>query len=773
MVFLESAIRTMEGFSSAIRKAIRTPLLWLAILYLCVGLAYALVTPLFEKPDEDGHYGYILYLRENYKLPPLIFSEGFPSEYKQPPLYYVVTSTLTGWLPGPADPDQLLATNPYMDFSVPGYRNDNRNVFLHPPYLTPLVLGARLVSLLFGLGTMLSSYYLALKLFHKDSLIPMATAAVVGFQPQFLYIATAVNNDAAMAFFATLVLTILVYRLERDDVPHFAILMGAILGLASITKVSGLVLFPLTSLALLIIHRGLSRALFRDGVVIVTVALLIGGWWYVRNGLLYGDPLSIGVHTSGDTPVRLFGSRIRHDLLSIEHTFWANLSRTFVGQIWLEKALVWWGRVSLGLLAVGLVLNWLNLPPWALDSRLQRSPWGFHTWFMLLSWPLTFLLLLITYWTQEGSWAYGRLLFPAVAPIALCLVLGWVCVFPPDWRRLSLTFGVGVVMIISSLLPALSICPMYHPWRKPDSEDLGQPVGTIYSDPDAGARVARLISYNLPEPYVSPGAYLPVELCWEPLGRTEVPYAVLVQLLDLSQLDAYGSPGVWGGRRTYPGLGNLPTDRWRLGEPFCDTILVHVSPVAPTPLGATIEIGFIEPETGKRLQASGPEGSPADMSVLRGIPILDAGDLPTSERESTYVIDQAIGLNRVIVSTPAPDDMTVTLVWQSLQPVTYDATVFVHLLEANGDLLAQVDRQPLDGQFPTSYWLPDQVITDTIRLSPLNDHYDTSTTLTVGMYTWPSLDRLPVLDSPGTLQPDNVIAIDIPSPLPGEKVVVP
>jgi hypothetical protein len=220
-------------------------------------------------------------------------------------------------------------------------------------------------------------------------------------------------------------------------------------------------------------------------------------------------------------------------------------------------------------------------------------------------------------------------------------------------------------------------------------------------------------------------------------------------------------------------LGNLPTDRWTLGEPFCDRILVHVSPVAPTPLGAAIEIGFIEPETGRRLQATGPQGSPADMSVLRGVAVLDTEDLPTGEPESAYVIDQAIGLNRVIVSPSATDDMVVTLVWHSLQPVTYDATVFVHLLEANGDLLAQVDRQPLDGQFSTSYWLPGQVVTDTISLSPANDHYNGPMTLAVGMYTWPSLERLPVLDSSGALQPDSAITIDIPPLLPGEEVTVP
>ena len=79
-------------------------------------------------------------------------------------------------------------------------------------------------------------------------------------------------------------------------------------------------------------------------------------------------------------------------------------------------------------------------------------------------------------------------------------------------------------MIVSSLLPALSIYPMYHPWHTSNSERLGQPVGTIYSDPDTGDQVAQLISYNLLESYVLPGAYLPIELCWDPLGRTEVPY---------------------------------------------------------------------------------------------------------------------------------------------------------------------------------------------------------------------------------------------------------
>jgi len=758
-------------------RIVRAPLFWLAVLYILVGIVYALVTPVLEKPDEDGHYGYILYLREHCALPPLTFSDGFPSEYKQPPLYYVLTSILTGWLPGVAEPDHLLATNPYMDFSVPGYREDNRNVFLHPPYMKPLILGARLVSLLFGLGTMVTSYYLASQLFPRQSMAPIATAAVVGFQPKFLYMTTAVNNDAAIVFFGTLVITILMVRLRGGHFARFAVLMGAILGLASITKVSGLVFFPLAGLALLFIHRGLRRPFFRDGVIILAVALLVGGWWYARNALLYNDPLSIGTHTSGYVTARPFGDRLGHILLSVEHTFWANPSRVFISQIWLDKIIVGWGRMSLAFLAFSMLFN----------RRFVRA--NTPTLIVLSSWPITFVLLLVVYWNQRFSWPYGRLLFPAIAPTALLFIVGWHFAFPLGWRRLALAFGAGTVVVVSVLVPFVSIYPLYHPWREWAGEPVEYPVGTVYIDAGTGTEVAQLIGYNLPERFAFPGSYLPVELCWEPLAQTNTPYAVFVHLLDLSQLDVHDSPGVWGGRRTYPGLGNLPTDRWPLGQPFCDKVLVEVSPEAPTPLGATIEIGFIDPETGTRLQATSAEGDPLSMAVVRGVPILPAGGLANAERPARYVLDKTIGLHQVQFSGISGGAITLTLTWQSLQPVPYDATVFVHLIGADespfggvypersrgtqGRLLAQVDRQPLDGRFPTSYWLPGQVVTDVVSLSSAPDTYNGPLVLDVGMYIWPSLERLSVVDASGIPQRDNVITINVPLPLSGEEVTAP
>jgi 4-amino-4-deoxy-L-arabinose transferase-like glycosyltransferase len=743
---------TRNGWISA-KQIAHFPLVWLAIVYIFLGAAYALVTPMLEKPDEEAHYGYIVYLRQHHALPPMVPSTNMLLfESKQPPLYYVVTAALTSWLPDVPDPNRLLTLNPYLDFSVPGYRNDNRNVYLHPPDMIPLFLGARLVSLLFGLGTMIVSYYTAAQLFPRNSLAPIATAVFVGFQPSFLYIATALNNDVAIAFLGAVVVALLTHRLQRGNSAYFAVSLGAVLGLDSITKVSGLVFFPLVALALLLIHRGLRPAFFRDLVVIGAVALLVGGWWYARNALLYNDPFTLRAHTQGlsQAASRPFWELFRRDLLDIEHTFWANLARSFISPIWLDEILVWWGRISLALAALSF---WLNY-------RAFRA--SLSVWVMLLSWPAVFVLLLLTYWARKSSWTFGRFLFPALAPMALLFAWGWQSVFPLRWRRAVVALNAGLMLSVSILNPFVSLYPLYHPSREQQAQQVQHSIGTIYTDPRTGKHIARLIGYNLPRPFATPGEYFPIELCWEPLGQTDVPYAMFVHLLDVSQLDGRGIPAIWGNRETYPGLGNRPTDRWRLDQEFCDTVLTQVSLTAPTPLGASLEVGFVDPKTRDLLQAVDAEGDPVDLAVIGRMPVLSPQGLPTVKQTPLYVLDNAIGLDLVQLASVSRDSMTLTLTWQSLQAVPYDATMFIHLTGTDGSIVAQVDRQPLNGRFPTSSWMPGQIITDSITL-PLSAQAQSSPlTLRLGMYTWPSMRRLPVVNASGSAQRDDAIVIDVP-----------
>ena len=80
--------------------------------------------------------------------------------------------------------------------------------------------------------------------------------------------------------------------------------------------------------------------------------------------------------------------------------------------------------------------------------------------------------------------------------------------------------------------------------------------------------------------------------------------------------------------------------------------------------------------------------------------------------------------------------------WRTTQPLSKDYTVFVHL-ERDGTIIAQDDRTPGAGYYPTSRWRPGDEITDT---HVLNAPYDpTGHRVWVGWYELVSMQHLRVL----------------------------
>ncbi|MBV8085299.1 MAG: hypothetical protein JO247_10850 [Chloroflexi bacterium] len=79
----------------------------------------------------------------------------------------------------------------------------------------------------------------------------------------------------------------------------------------------------------------------------------------------------------------------------------------------------------------------------------------------------------------------------------------------------------------------------------------------------------------------------------------------------------------------------------------------------------------------------------------------------------------------------------ITLQWVCLAPVDVDYTIFVHVLDSSGNVIAQHDSGPLEGHYPTSLWDTGETITDSIELPiPSGEH------LEVGLYAQPSGQRL-------------------------------
>ena len=112
----------------------------------------------------------------------------------------------------------------------------------------------------------------------------------------------------------------------------------------------------------------------------------------------------------------------------------------------------------------------------------------------------------------------------------------------------------------------------------------------------------------------------------------------------------------------------------------------------------------------------------------------------------------------LLAPTLAPGStITVRLYWQSNAPIPSDNTIFLHLYPAGTTEvapLAQHDGAPCAGSYPTSRWHSAETVSDDHPLILPTDFVGENLMIAVGVYTWPTLERLPLTAGSGVL-PDN------------------
>lgn len=86
------------------------------------------------------------------------------------------------------------------------------------------------------------------------------------------------------------------------------------------------------------------------------------------------------------------------------------------------------------------------------------------------------------------------------------------------------------------------------------------------------------------------------------------------------------------------------------------------------------------------------------------------------------------------------NQVKVTLVWQALAEVSLAYTAYVHLLDGDGEIVAQLDRQPQG--YPTSDWRPGEVVVDTYTIDLPDDRTSGSFSLRTGFYDLATLAGL-------------------------------
>jgi hypothetical protein len=135
---------------------------------------------------------------------------------------------------------------------------------------------------------------------------------------------------------------------------------------------------------------------------------------------------------------------------------------------------------------------------------------------------------------------------------------------------------------------------------------------------------------------------------------------------------------------------------------------------------------------------------------------------PAAEEPSqtgTAVVGDQIELTGLdLPKTDAAPGETVplTLFWQARQPIAQNLKVFVHLLSAEGSLIAQRDSEPVAGQRPTSTWAPGESIVDRYGILLPGDLPAGDYQLVAGLYDPATGARLPVVARTGGAATDSL-----------------
>jgi 4-amino-4-deoxy-L-arabinose transferase-like glycosyltransferase len=701
-------------------------------------LLHGWATPLFEAPDEVWHYAYIRWLAEGHGLPPMDSDvSGAGQEVAQPPLYYSIAALLSAPFPDD-DLESLFWHNPNFGYQASGIEPDNKNWLIHTEHehfpwqgsvLTVHV--TRLTSLIFGLVTVAASWGLGYETF-GDQRGALFTAALVAFQPQFVFISSVLSNDSAAAALSALSLWLAVRMLRKGVTLRRTLLTGAVVGLAILTKTSALLLIPLVGLALpwAVWHEHHSwKQLVVPLSLYATVVLALGSWWYLRNYVLYGDLLGISSHinTPWGRPETIPLVELLPELPLLIRSFWGAYG---------------WGHVFWpDPVYILLTLGTLFYVTRALYTAIRTQCWSAitrDTLFLAISW-LVLIVAALLRWMQQVEAPHGRLLFPALSAWALILAAGMRSRQKSEW------IGRGFLMsmaVLTMLAPGARILATFTPPRLRAPEAVMsqiQPVDLTYGGS------ARLLGVNVEPKRVLAGEDLHVEACWEAISPMKKDYSVFVQVLGPENVQI-------ASRRTYPGLGRFPTSLWPEGRAFCDTYRMEIAAWAEAPLRYQIEVGLFNAESMERLPVVNANGTTVNVPIVDNVIVEPTDDEERPDQKAIAHLGEDIALQSYNVSptVQAGEILTVTLEWEALTQIKSDRIAFVHLWSPGASKpLTQSDAPPRNGWYPTSVWQAGDRVPDTHRLRLPPDLAPGHYPLWAGMYRPEDGTRLPAFGPKG------------------------
>lgn len=701
------------------------------LLYLATATIYNLVNPLFEAPDETFHFFTAHALAETGRMPVVTqpWDPLMGPEPAQPPLYYLLAAAILAPF-DLAEAREQVWLNPFVRLGDASALTNRNQVIHHHPgeaAYAPAAHTLRLFSTIVGAITLIGVARTARCLWPAVPGRALLAMGGLAFLPQFLFVHSYSNNDVLVIGLASIALSQLV-AWQRSPTRQLSLRqaagLGLTLGLAMLSKMAGALLLPYALTWLALGQTGPWRQRLLTLGVVAGVALTLSGWLYGRNWQLYGDPTATApfiLVAGGDRNYSLW------QVLGESGGLWRSLLGVFgwfniVPPGWFYG--VWSGLALLGGLG-------------ALGQKRAAGtlrPSSLALW--LAAWVLLVYLALLNFMLQTPA-AQGRLLFPALLPLAL----GWgyglwyglerLTAWTPRLRPQQLSYLLlGLLGLIALYCIWGVIKPVY---KLPETVDkLPDMLTTIERELSPGVE---LTAVDILTESVHPGEAVWLALYWRATQPPAGPPEVVITL--------FGRPhptqpdGLIGKYQSYHGGGLYPASLWPPNQWIVERIPIPLMETLLTPTQGRINVALLE-------------GENVDVGVVKVAP-------PTWPPPQPVVAQfgPAIGLSAASYSParlPAGASLQVTVTWQALAAPDAFYTTFVHLGPAGQPPLAQGDSPPLQGFYPTTAWAAGESLVDHYQIDLPPDTPAGVYPLTLGLYR-ADASRLPVTWN-GQLQPD-------------------
>jgi 4-amino-4-deoxy-L-arabinose transferase-like glycosyltransferase len=738
----------------------------LLAVFALLSLLYNVTQPLFEAPDEGDHFAYADLLARTARLPDLTADLTTSHEIIQPPLYYTLVAAVISPIHR-GNLDAITHLNPdWFDTDVNADHRSVTNQYVHTtaevfPYQGAVwaVHAARAFSTLLGALTIVLVNAIARLTIAatppQSRLIPMLAAAVVAFNPKFIHVSSIVSNDIAITFSATLACwwMLRVWKLQRQRAGYF--ILGTLIGIAVLCKVTGLGLLAPAGVLILFAaarnHDTRRAALAwtaRRGLAVAAGLLVAAGPWFIYNLIQYGHPLAWAqVQAANQSLLRLPPLTLAQIIQSIPQiviSYWGVIGIGLRYPAWIDMVFT----ATLALAVIGVAIRIARF------ARNAAADGSSHEWpvpvVILLAWEAVLLASYVVWLRDYTATENSRLIFPGISLIACAVAAGWAALRPGWLQRAFAGIACAGMLALSVLTPFVTVLPAFSTAAYLTDQQratLPGQTGVTF-----GGKI-QLQHAQTEDRAVQPGESLPVTLYWGALQPLKQSYRAI-----LSARDAQGQ--LIGRLEAIPFNGRFDTQRWEPGKVFRDEYRLSIDRNAHRGI-ATVHVsvrGIYEtPPLLPVDNANTDQFNIGQFKVLGAFQPVAAPQQPVSAVFANAG-DRLIQLDGIDVAAADGRPM-LAFHWRCLGQPKRDYTLFVHVIDRAGTIIAQQDAQPLNGAYPTGMWDAEEQIID-VRQLPLPAN---AASLRIGWYAPDTGARLSAQKPDGSQWQDNAVIIALPA----------